>query len=178
MNFEITQSTNLRELDMSENQFEGSIPYGFGNRRGLKSVNLGENQLQGDVPADLFGIASLEELNLQDNRLMGTIPTNLGKMTELKYLILNHNDLKDTVPMNINNLQKLQIIHFHGNTLTGTEGFIMSCDEIWVNSSGRSFISDCSFPTKVEPQLGCKCCTICCNADESCQLNINAETIK
>ena len=63
---------------------KGTIPSELGKLTNLKVLNLSDNELSGTIPPELGKLTNLEELYLWDNGLSGTIPSELGKLTNLK----------------------------------------------------------------------------------------------
>ena len=79
--------TNLRTLDLSDNQLAGGIPAELGRLASLQSLDLSGNQLTGDIPAELGDIPNLHFLYLKGNQLTGCLPEGLRAVP--------HNDLID-----------------------------------------------------------------------------------
>ena len=71
---EISDLTNLYQLDLSLNQLSGEIPMELGSLTSLQTLSLGNNQLSGEVPSWLGGLWNLAWLSLGQNRLSGEIP--------------------------------------------------------------------------------------------------------
>lgn len=85
-------------IDLSSNNFYGSIPQELGQLRALCSLNMSNNALLGSVPSTLGNLHNLELLDLSRNILRGTIPTSLGNLSFLSFLNLSFNQLVGTVP--------------------------------------------------------------------------------
>ncbi|PRP89803.1 hypothetical protein PROFUN_00145 [Planoprotostelium fungivorum] len=86
----------------------------------IKQINLDNNNLQGSVP-DSFGtnLGYVTVLHLSQNSgLTGSIPSGLNSMTQLQYLYINSNGLTGTIP-NLSNLVNLVFADFEYNQLTG-----------------------------------------------------------
>ncbi|KAL2967340.1 hypothetical protein AAZX31_16G170600 [Glycine max] len=104
--------TSLVELDLSNNQLEGTIPTSLGNLTCLVELDLSANQLEGTIPTSLGNLTSLVKLQLSRNQLEGTIPTSLGNLTSLVRLDLSYNQLEGTIPTSLANLCNLMEIDF------------------------------------------------------------------
>ncbi|HNR14620.1 MAG TPA: hypothetical protein PKM59_15035 [Thermodesulfobacteriota bacterium] len=73
----------LRELYLSDNQLNGSIPPQLGNLGNLADLALHYNQLSGSIPPELGDLDSVEYLYLNDNQLTGPIPVELMGLASL-----------------------------------------------------------------------------------------------
>ncbi|XP_057789527.1 receptor-like protein 9DC3 [Salvia miltiorrhiza] len=85
-------------IDLSSNNFSGSIPDSIGNLNSLRYLNLSHNNLMGHIPASLGNISVLESLDLSSNKLDGGIPSELTSLTFLEKLNLSMNDLVGQIP--------------------------------------------------------------------------------
>lgn len=89
----------LRVLDVSENAFTGNVP-SFEDSVALTELRMAKNQLQGVLPPPL--LASVQErkrvhLDVSSNQLDGTIPKELRRFSELDIDVTN-NALTDIPP--------------------------------------------------------------------------------
>ncbi|MFQ6670824.1 hypothetical protein Gotur_035579 [Gossypium turneri] len=85
--------TNLRFLDMSNNNLKGTLPECFYNFTSLESLDLSSNQLSGDVSA-LKSLTSLVELRLSNNYFK--IPSSLEpffNLSKLKHFNADNNTI-------------------------------------------------------------------------------------
>ncbi|XP_057797844.1 receptor-like protein 19 [Salvia miltiorrhiza] len=85
-------------IDLSSNNFSGSIPDSIGNLNSLRYLNLSHNNLMGHIPASLGNISVLESLDVSWNKLDGGIPSELTRLTFLAKLNLSMNDLVGQIP--------------------------------------------------------------------------------
>ncbi|KAI9348558.1 hypothetical protein BDR26DRAFT_703861 [Obelidium mucronatum] len=117
---------NLTSLNLSGNNFTGSIPSDLSALVKLETLNLSQCGLTGSIPASLFGCAGggeltcLKRLSLQENMLTGCIPLQLGLLRSLEDLKLYSNHLTGSIPFTIGNLSNL--IHFDAskNRISGS----------------------------------------------------------
>lgn len=84
--FPDNSSTSFKVLDLSFNNFNGSIPASIGNLANLEWLDLSENDLAGRIPPQLGNLTNLIHLDLVDNfRLEGELPAGLGACTKLTF---------------------------------------------------------------------------------------------
>ncbi|CAN6273481.1 unnamed protein product [Urochloa humidicola] len=137
-------SSQLVYLDISENEFEGSIPASLGNFRGLQYLyvsynnlqgyippnfgnleqlilfDLSHNNLQGDITLDISKFKQLTDLHISSNKFTGEIPDTFGKCLQLETLLIDQNDLIGNIPTSLKGLQSLKTLNLSHNNLSGT----------------------------------------------------------
>ena len=95
---QLHQLPNLRYLDVSGNEFSGTIPKGLGALTQLEYLDLSHNTLAGEIPKELAGQAPLKMLDVGDNQLVGAIPIELSQITTLQKLSVFYNQLSGPTP--------------------------------------------------------------------------------
>ena len=93
--------TDLKSLDLSNNQLSGSIPEQFSSLKNLSILSLMNNQLVGEIPQGIGDLPNLDTLNLWNNSLTGTLPQNLGSNGKLMKLDVSSNFLTGSIPPNL-----------------------------------------------------------------------------
>lgn len=92
----------MRELNLSNNRFNGSLPKTLLALPHLKNLDLSYNSLEGGIPISSSSDdepASLEVLNLNNNNMSGAFPTEQGTEViisfklELKYFQINTSEM-------------------------------------------------------------------------------------
>ncbi|KAG5570074.1 hypothetical protein H5410_059840 [Solanum commersonii] len=116
---EFANLTHLRELDLSRNYLNGSIPSRYGQLR-VSILSLLGNRISGPIPKELGDIFTLEELNLENNLLEGPLPPNLGSLSRLRIMFLSANNLTGTIPENFSNLKNMTDFRIDGTSISGT----------------------------------------------------------
>ncbi|GJY21595.1 leucine-rich repeat protein [Tanacetum coccineum] len=106
-------------LDLSENQFSGSIPSELVELPGLRYLNLSQNDLTGSIPNTFREMRQLESLDLSLNHLDGKIPSSLSSLSGLNFLNVSYNNLSGRIPTAGPQLQTLSGSSFAGNALCG-----------------------------------------------------------
>ncbi|CAB9498120.1 leucine Rich Repeat [Seminavis robusta] len=137
----------LESLDLSWNQFSGTIPVEWvtnlleGNGKltnlllqgntltgripselgllPLKVLILGSNTLTGSISQELFSQTSLEWLYLSGNNLTGTLPSEIGLLTNLEYLRLNHTYISGSLPSESGLANQLQEMVLSNTNMQG-----------------------------------------------------------
>ncbi|VAH13126.1 unnamed protein product [Triticum turgidum subsp. durum] len=88
----------LSHMDLSRNQFSGSIPPQIGHCHSLSSLLLSDNLLTGQIPQEFGYHANLNELDLSKNHLSSAIPATFSVSYQLWKLNLSYNNLDGRVP--------------------------------------------------------------------------------
>ncbi|XP_024964213.1 probable LRR receptor-like serine/threonine-protein kinase At1g53430 [Cynara cardunculus var. scolymus] len=115
---EFANLTFLRELDLTRNYINGTIPASFGRLR-LSILSLLGNRLSGPIPEEIGDISTLEELILEDNLLTGPLPRNLGRLPRLRRFLVSANNFTGTIPTSFGNLTNMEDFRIDGSTLSG-----------------------------------------------------------
>ncbi|KAL8479434.1 hypothetical protein ACS0TY_026357 [Phlomoides rotata] len=108
--------TTFTTIDMSENNFSGSIPEIIGKLDSLRYLNFSHNVLTGHIPSSLGNMSFLESLDLSTNQLHGEIPRQLTSLTFLAKLNLSMNNLVGQIP------QSHQFSTFDNDSYIGNQG--------------------------------------------------------
>ncbi|KFK23706.1 hypothetical protein AALP_AAs68076U000100 [Arabis alpina] len=115
----ICELFGLQVLDLSNNNFSGSIP------RCLESFNttlwvlhLQNNSLSGVFPEESISLG-LISLNVGHNQLSGELPKSLINYTDLKFLNVEGNRINDTFPFGVSLLPHLQVLVLRSNEFYG-----------------------------------------------------------
>ena len=119
--------SNLRVLDLSENQMVGVLSERLGELSSLEVLKLNGNSLWGSIPSELGSLSGLRVLDLRGNpirrpylnrRLQGAIPAELGNLSSLEVLNLRDNSLEG-IPPELGSLTKLQSLDLGNSDLRG-----------------------------------------------------------
>ncbi|KAL4282876.1 hypothetical protein GQ457_16G027990 [Hibiscus cannabinus] len=110
---------DMRYLNLSWNKLQSRIPPELGLFPNLTVLDLRDNALSGDVPGDICESGSLVILQLDGNSLSGPIPDEIGNCSSLYSLTLSHNNLTGSIPKSISELTELKILKLEFNELSG-----------------------------------------------------------
>ncbi|PHT27633.1 hypothetical protein CQW23_32763 [Capsicum baccatum] len=79
----------------------------FSNSSDLKALDLGDNNFSRSIPKWLGSSLEITTLLLKGNHLQGTIPTELCHASKLRIMDLSHNNLSGPIPHCIGNIMQL-----------------------------------------------------------------------
>ena len=103
-------------IDLSQNKFEGQIPYVIGELHALRGLNFSHNKLSGLIPKSIGYLTNLESLDLSSNMFNGRIPTELTNLNFLEVMNLSNNQLVGEIP------QGKQFATFSNESYLGNSG--------------------------------------------------------
>lgn len=109
---------HLKNLDLSRNYLNGSIPSQWSSMRLLDLSFMG-NRLSGPFPKVIARITTLVNLSLEGNQFAGSIPSDIGRLVNLQKLILSSNAFTGELPMALSKLTNLTDMRISDNNFTG-----------------------------------------------------------
>ncbi|XP_049370752.1 receptor kinase-like protein Xa21 [Solanum verrucosum] len=110
----------LRDLDMSTNMLNGTLPDTIGNLSStIEFFAIIDAYINGPIPTGIGNMSSLISLSLHGNNLVGSIPSEIGKLKQLQGLYLNNNKLQGHIPEAVCGLSNLVQLVLDGNELFG-----------------------------------------------------------
>ncbi|PWA42740.1 LRR receptor-like serine/threonine-protein kinase [Artemisia annua] len=115
---EFANLTSLRELDLTRNYLNGTIPARLGQLQ-LTILSILGNRISGLIPEEIGDISTLEELVVEDNLLGGQLPRNIGRLTRLRRFLASANNFTGTIPALYGNLANLTDFRIDGSNLSG-----------------------------------------------------------
>jgi len=115
---EYFNSYSLEFLDLSKNNLSGSLPLGF-LAPYLRYVHLYGNRLSGPLPYAFCNLSSLVTLDLGDNNLTESIPNWIDSLSELSIFVLKSNQFNGKLPHQLCLLRKLSILDLSENNFSG-----------------------------------------------------------
>ncbi|TQD79222.1 hypothetical protein C1H46_035260 [Malus baccata] len=114
----ILKLPNVSRLDLSHNNFTGPLPLDISLPK-LKLFVLAFNQFNGTIPPGYGNISTLQALDLSFNSLTGAIPSTLGNLSSLLWLMLANNSLTGPIPHELGNCSSLLWLNLANNKLSG-----------------------------------------------------------
>ncbi|KAK4772191.1 hypothetical protein SAY86_013966 [Trapa natans] len=109
--------TSLTELDASNNNLAGQIPYSLPPN--VQRLNLANNQFNGDIPYSISHMTSLKYLNLGHNQLQNQLSDMFAQLTSLSTLDLSFNSLTGNLPSSFSSLSSMTTMLLQNNQFTG-----------------------------------------------------------
>ncbi|XP_021843660.1 phytosulfokine receptor 2 [Spinacia oleracea] len=101
-------------LYLSNNRFNGTIPFEIGRLKQLHVLDLSRNNITGTIPDSLSNMLNLETLDLSFNDLQGSIPPSLNNLSFLSKFSVAHNQLQGPIPSGVQ-FQSFSNSSFEGN---------------------------------------------------------------
>ena len=100
----------LEILDLSDNQFTGSLPVDLFSMKKLSVVDMHGNEFDGRLPPFASFDNQVRFLALQDNKLDGLIDHRLQSLTHLEHLDLSKNFFTGPMPTNLGHIKSLRYL--------------------------------------------------------------------
>ena len=94
-------STRVAELELDDEDLDGTIPPSLGELSALVTLDLSDNSLTGEIPAELGRLSNLETLRLSGNSFTGCIPLALRSVPTNDLSLLNLLYCRPPAPENL-----------------------------------------------------------------------------
>lgn len=88
----------LNEIRLPDIGLDGVLPTELGYLSDLKYLDMSNNNMQGTIPDEIYGIAGLEKIYLYHNQLTGSISDKIGDNWSLTHFHVSHNGLTGSIP--------------------------------------------------------------------------------
>ncbi|KAL8252273.1 hypothetical protein R6Q59_035966 [Mikania micrantha] len=151
---------HLEILDLSQNNFTGSISSIINSLASLKAVSFASNALNGSLMNHEFcKLKNLHELDLSYNMFHGKLPECLNRLSALKLFDISSNQFTGVLlPSLITNLRSLEYVDFSHNKFEGS--FSLSGFSNHTKLEFVAFSSDNDkFEVETEEPIGWTCMT-------------------
>ncbi|MBA0557200.1 hypothetical protein Golob_027244 [Gossypium lobatum] len=103
--------SNLRFLNISNNQFHGNLDWNYESIANLEVLDAYNNNFTAVLPVGILALKKLRYLDLAGNYFYGEIPPSYGTLVGLQYLSLSGNDLRGKIPGELGNLKNLKTLY-------------------------------------------------------------------
>ncbi|KAI3773425.1 hypothetical protein L1987_47952 [Smallanthus sonchifolius] len=117
---------HLKVLDLSYNNFVGSIPSTIKLLSSLEVISFDRNELNGSLPEDhgICELKNLHEMDISNNMFDGNLPECFNRLSSLKLFDISSNQFTGIVaPSLIANLTSLEFVDFSQNKFEGSFSF-------------------------------------------------------
>ncbi|KAM3762572.1 hypothetical protein ACB098_01G357300 [Castanea mollissima] len=108
--------TNLRVLDLSRNELQGSLPV---PPPSIYVYYIANNMFSGEISPMICNLSHLSILEMSYNNLSGFLPGCLGNLNDLLILSLQGNNFHGSIPQMFMRGSKLRMINLNQNHLQG-----------------------------------------------------------
>ncbi|KAB2637070.1 LRR receptor-like serine/threonine-protein kinase GSO1 [Pyrus ussuriensis x Pyrus communis] len=148
--------SNMRYLDVSQNNLSGNIPTSLGVLISLEVLKLNNNNFDGEILNSLQNCSQLTGIDLGDNKLFGKISQWIGglNVSMLNMIRLRSNKFSGHISQQLCNLQQLHILDLSHNNISGTIPKCLGNLASLVNDSYTSF--DTSYDSDEQTTLTLK----------------------
>ena len=110
---------NVIEIDLVNNNLNGTVPSSMGELTKLRSIRLLVNNLSGTFPDIWANMDDLEFIDLSNNLFTGTMPASLGNLLKLTTLYIENNDMTGDLLPEIGDLPNIDVYWAKGNDFSG-----------------------------------------------------------
>ncbi|KAA3459229.1 receptor-like protein 12 isoform X1 [Gossypium australe] len=137
--------TILRELDISNNMLQGSLP---NLPASIYQYFVSNNLLKGEISSGICNLTSITVLDLSNNSFSGMLPPYLGNLSEsLSVLNLQNNNFSGPTPRACQKGSALRMIDLSQNQLSGRiPRSLANCNMLELLNLGYNQIED-TFPS-------------------------------
>ncbi|KAL6576052.1 Brassinosteroid LRR receptor kinase [Orobanche hederae] len=126
--------TTLVELDLSFNNFTGTLPESLGSCSVLEFLDISTNNFSGPLPVESFlKLSSLKTLVLAFNNFVGNLPDSLSKLVSLEILDASSNSISGSIPSRLcqDHRNSLKVLYLQNNMFTGPiPGSLSNCTHL------------------------------------------------
>ena len=115
----ITELARLERFWAWSNRLTGTMPALFSPN--MLDINLSKNQFTGTLP-ETWGseMPLLQGIQAYENSLTGTLPTSLGLLSNLVLFVTFRNFMSGTLPTELGQLRALEAVYLQMNSFTGS----------------------------------------------------------
>ncbi|KAG2722469.1 hypothetical protein I3760_02G129600 [Carya illinoinensis] len=117
MGYQLSSLTLLTNLDMSNNNLGGGIPYSLPPN--VTRLNLASNSFNGGLPYSISQMVSLTYLNVSHNQLHDQLVDMFGQLSSLSTMDLSFNSVSGSLPETFSSLTSMSSMYLQNNQFVG-----------------------------------------------------------
>ncbi|XP_049411925.1 protein STRUBBELIG-RECEPTOR FAMILY 5 isoform X1 [Solanum stenotomum] len=137
LGFQLDKLEKVTYFDVSKNNLKDNIPYQLPPR--TKHLDLSGNQFGGTVPYSISQMTELKSMNLNHNKLSGSLSDLFGKLTKLTEMDLSYNSISGSLPQGLKSLSSLSKLHIQNNQFTGSINVLADLELDDLNVANNQF---------------------------------------
>ncbi|KAF5452873.1 hypothetical protein F2P56_027831 [Juglans regia] len=118
MGYQLSSLALLTNLDMSNNNLGGGIPYSLPPN--VTHLNLASNNFNGGLPYSISLMVSLKYLNVSHNQLQDQLVDMFGQLSSLTTMDVSFNSLSGNLPQTFSSLSSMSLMYLQNNQFVGT----------------------------------------------------------
>ncbi|XP_041001182.1 protein STRUBBELIG-RECEPTOR FAMILY 7-like [Juglans microcarpa x Juglans regia] len=118
MGYQLSSLALLTNLDMSNNNLGGGIPYSLPPN--VTRLNLASNNFNGGLPYSISQMVSLKYLNVSHNQLQDELVDMFGQLSSLTTMDVSFNSLPGNLPQTFSSLSSVSSMYLQNNLFVGT----------------------------------------------------------
>ncbi|KAD4585435.1 hypothetical protein E3N88_23036 [Mikania micrantha] len=148
---------HLEALDLSVNNFIGSIPSIINSLSSLKAISFASNAFNGSLTnIEYCKLKNIHELDLSDNMFDGNLPECFNRLSSLQFFDISSNQFTGVLMPLITNLTSLEYVDFSSNKFEGL--FLLSWFSNHTKLEFVAFSGDNkNFEVETEEPIGWTC---------------------
>ncbi|PWA79284.1 Leucine-rich repeat-containing protein [Artemisia annua] len=116
---EVKYMSNLKSLQLFENELTGVFPPEIGEFKYLVNLSLYRNKLTGTLPHHLGSFSDFNFIDVSENFLTGQIPPDMCKNGKMTALLILQNSFTGEIPGTYGECKTLMRFRVSNNTLSG-----------------------------------------------------------
>lgn len=125
---EVGSIGSLEYLDISSNLFHGPLPREITNSRRLVHLDLSLNNLEGSVPSSFGYLKQLKHLDFHSNKFSGKVMDLLSQLGGMVYLDLSSNGFLGSLDLGLGSEKFVSAIQYLNVSHNNLDGYLFSHD--------------------------------------------------
>lgn len=146
-NYNWSNVSFLKKLDLSQTYFSGEIPESIGTAKSLNYLDLSQCGFSGSLPNSIGNLSRIIKMDLSFNNFSGQIPSSISNLDQISYLDLSVNNFKSEIPDVFMHLKSLTFLSLAFNNLFGPfPSSAANLSEVLYIDLSKNSLSGCCLP--------------------------------